>query len=100
MKKRNPYIGRTVDKALHEQMKDADFRKAYLETRAELDLVREIKSIMVRKKIGLRALARLMRTSISQVQRLTDEQIKSFNVDTLVRFAVATGTKLQIGFGL
>ena len=98
MIKRNAYIGRSVDNVLHEKLKDKGFREAYLKTRAELDLAREMKSVLVRKKIGLRALARRMRTSISQVQRLTDDQIKSFNVDTLVRFAVATGTKLQIGF--
>lgn len=95
---RNPYIGRTVGKVLHEKLKNKEFQKAYLKTRAELDLAREMKLILMRKKIGLRALARRMRTSISQAQRLTDEHIKSFNVDTLVRFAVATGTKLQIGF--
>lgn len=98
MEKRNPYIGRSVDKVLHEKMKNEDFRESYLKTRAELDLAREMKSILARKKIGLRALARRMHTSVSQAQRLTDDRVKSFNLDTLVRFAVATGTKLQIGF--
>lgn len=98
MRNKNHHWGRSVDQVLKDKLKDKSFREAYVRARAELELAHAMRTIMAQRKISIRALARRMNSSVSQVQRLMDDRIKSFNVDTLVRFAAATGRKLHIEF--
>lgn len=53
-----------------------------------------VRRILKHKKMSLRALAKKMDSSVSQVQRLIQDD--NVSLDTLARFAAATGSNVSV----
>lgn len=93
-KKSNPHVGSDFKDYLDEKLKNPSFRKAFERARLNLAISAMVRRIMKHKNLSVRALAKRMKSSISQVQRLLDDE--NVSLDTLNKFAEATGKKLSI----
>lgn len=88
------HLGSDFKGFLDEKLKDASFKREYEKTRLNLSLSVMVRRIMKHKKLSIRTLAKRMKSSVSQVQRLLSDE--NINLDTLAKFAAVTGKKLSI----
>lgn len=79
---------------LNDKRGDPSFNREFVKARLNLSLGAMIRRIMKHKKLSIRALAKKMKSSVSQVQRLLNDE--NVNIETLTKFAAATGKKLSI----
>ena len=86
---KNPYRGSKLEDFLKEEFRDPEIRKGAEQMRLKLAVGRMVRRIAKQKKLTIRALAKRMGGSISQIQRLMNDE--NVNLDTLSKFAVATG---------
>ena len=94
MKKDNPHRGSSFSDFLKEDLKDPEFKREFEKVTAELMVGQLVRRITQQKRLSIRQLAKRMRTSISQVQRLMNDA--NVSIEALARFATATGKKLSI----
>lgn len=92
--RKNPYRGTNLDDFLKEEFKNPRIKKGAEEMRLKLAVGRMVRRIAKQQRLSFRALAKRMGGSISQIQRLMSDE--NVNLDTLTKFAVATGKKLHI----
>jgi predicted XRE-type DNA-binding protein len=76
-------------------IKDSDYRKAYEALEEEFSLTKELISARVRAHLTQRQMAERMQTKQSFISKLESGNHK-FNLDTLARYAEATGSKIEI----
>lgn len=93
-KKTNPHIGSDFRDFLEGKLKNPSFRKEFEKVRLNLSVSAMVRRIMQHQRLSLRALAKRMQSSISQVQRLLNDE--NVSLETLAKFATATGKKLFI----
>lgn len=94
MSKKNPHQGSNFSDFLKAELKDSAFRREFEKATAEIKIGQMVRRIVKQKKISIRQLAKRMRTSVSQVQRLMDDA--NVSIDALARFAAAMGKRLLI----
>ena len=92
--KKNPYRGTNLDDFLKEEFKNPAIKKGAEQMRLKLLVGQMVRRIVKQQKLSFRSLAKRMGGSISQIQRLMSDE--NINLDTLAKFAVATGKKLHI----
>lgn len=93
-KKSNPHVGSDFKDFLAEQLKSPAFRREFEKARLNLSVGATVRRIMRHHKLSVRALAKRMQSSVSQVQRLLDDE--NVSLETLAKFAAATGKKLSV----
>lgn len=94
MSKKNPHKGADFSDFLKEELKDPAFRREFEKARLNLTVGATVRRIMKHHKLSVRALAKRMQSSVSQVQRLLDDE--NVSLETLAKFAAATGKKLSV----
>ena len=94
MRKTNPHRGASFGDFLAGELKDRDFKREFEKVTTELLVGQEVRRIAKEKHLSIRELAKRMRTSLSQVQRLMNDA--NVSIDALARFAAATGKRLSI----
>lgn len=94
MAKMNPHRGSRFSDFLKEELRDREFAREFQKATAEIMIGQMVRRIVKQKRLSIRQLARRMRSSVSQVQRLMSDA--NVSVDALARFAAATGKKLSI----
>ena len=94
MKKTNPHRGSSFSDFLQDELRDPDFRREFEKVTAELMIGQAVRRIAKQKRLSIRQLAKRMKTSVSQVQRLMSNA--NVSIDSLARFAAATGKRLLI----
>src|SRR5260221_9790775 len=92
---KNRYLGSTFETWLKEELQDKEFRRLYEEERAALRMEERLRSVAESRGLSIRKLAKRMRTSPSQVQRLFSENAVKCSLETLIRFSIATGHTLE-----
>ena len=90
----NKHIGSSFGDFLKTKLTHEEFKREYEKARLNIAIGETVKRILKEQKLSIRKLAKEMKSSASQVQRLLDDQNISF--DTLAKFAAATGTKIEI----
>lgn len=95
-KKKNPHVGSDVLKDLQKKLKKPEFRKEYEAARLHLAVGQAARKIAEKKSLSVRLLAKKMQASPAQVERLFQD--KNVTLDTLAKFAVATGKSVHIDF--
>lgn len=94
MAKGSKHIGSKFDDFLKKELKNPEFKEEYEKVRMHLSIGKKVRKIAKREGLTVRSLAEKMDTSISQVNRLmTDANV---SLETLSRFAAATGSKLNV----
>lgn len=91
---KNPYRGTNLNDFLKEEFKDPKIKKGAEEMRLKLAVGRMVRNIAKQQRLSIRLIAKKMGGSLSQVQRLMNDE--NVNLDTLTKFAIATGKKLYI----
>jgi len=94
MSKTNPHRGSSFNDHLREELKDPEFRREFEKARAEIVIGQMVRRIVKQKRLTIRQLAKRMKSSVSQVQRLMSDA--NVSIDALAKFAAATGKKLSI----
>ncbi len=94
MKKKNSHLGSKFTDFLKKEMKQPVFKEEFEKIRLQLSVGNKARKIVQKKGLSIRALAKKMATSISQVTRLMNDE--NVSLDTLSRFAAATGVKLNV----
>ena len=94
MRKKNPHQGSSFSDFLKGDLKDSVFRREFEKATAEIKIGQMVRRIVKQKKMSIRELAKRMKTSVSQVQRLMDDA--NVSIDALARFAAAMGKRLLI----
>lgn len=92
--KTNPHRGSSFSDFLKEELKDPEFAREFQKVTAEIMIGQMVRRIVKQKRLSIRQLAKRMRSSVSQVQRLMSDA--NVSIDALARFAAATGKKLSI----
>lgn len=92
--KTNPHRGSSFSNFLKEELKDPEFAREFQKVTAEIMIGQMVRRIVKQKRLSIRQLAKRMRSSVSQVQRLMSDA--NVSIDALARFAAATGKKLSI----
>lgn len=92
--RKNLYRGSNLDDFLKEEFRNPDIKKGAEEMRLRLAVGRMVRKITKQQRLSFRSLAKRMGGGISQIQRLMNDE--NINLDTLAKFAVATGKKLRI----
>ncbi len=93
-KKANPHEGTHLADYLRKEYKKPNIRRGAEKMRVQLAVGRMIRRVLKQQKMSLRELARRMGGSISQAQRLLNDD--NVNLETLTKFAMATGKDLKI----
>lgn len=88
------HIGGDVLKDIDGWLENDEFRLVYERVRQNITVDLAVKRIMAHQNWTVRALAKTMGTSLSQVQRLMEG--KNVTIDTLAKFAAATESDLEI----
>jgi DNA-binding XRE family transcriptional regulator len=84
--------------AIHQEwMKRASYREAYAALEEEFSLARELIKARLRAKLTQAQVAKKMGTTQSVVARLESGK-RPPRMDTLERFAIATGSHLHVSF--
>ena len=96
--KKNPYIGRPVREDLKKDLRDAKFARAFRQAKSKLSLREQMKKLAEKEGVGIRELARRMKTSPAQVTRLFNSPSESWRLDTLIKFSAAVGKTIDISF--
>ena len=94
MKLNKKYVGSDFQHFLQERLKNPSFRREFEKARLNIVVGSMVRRILKHKKMSLRALAKKMDSSVSQVQRLIQDD--NVSLDTLARFAAATGSKVSV----
>lgn len=94
MARTNPHRGSSFSDFLKEELKDPEFSREFQKVTAEIMIGQMVRRIVKQKRLSIRQLAKRMRSSVSQVQRLMSDA--NVSIDALARFAAATGKKLTI----
>lgn len=94
MKVKNPRLGSKFSSFLKKELKASVFREQFDKVRLQLAIGDKARQIALKKGLSIRVLARRMETSVSQVTRLMND--KNISLETLSRFAAATGAKLNV----
>ena len=92
---KNKHIGSSFDDFLHEEGLLADIET----TAVKRIIAHQIEKEMTERHISKSALARMMQTSRSSLDRLLDPENPSVTLLTLESAALALGKKLKIQFG-
>ncbi len=92
---KNPYLGSGFDRWLRSELCDPEFRRLFEQERAALQMGDRLQQVAKTCGLSIRKLAKRMRTSPSQVQRLFSEDATKCSLETLIRFSVATGFPLD-----
>ena len=93
-KKKNPHIGSDFKDLLNEELKDPEFKREFEKARLRIAVGAMVRRIAKQKKLSVRILAKKMRSSPSQVQRLLED--RNISLDTLAKFAAATGKEITV----
>lgn len=88
-------IVKKFDDLQREWLIDPEYKREYEALEEEFNLVKELISARIRAKLTQKQIAEKMHTKQSFISKLEGGQHK-FNVDTLTRYAKATGSKLEI----
>jgi len=96
MVKKNEHVGSDVMEDLKKRLKDEKFKTKFEKQRLKVSIGQMVKRIAKEKKLSIRQLAEKMHSSVSQIQRLIED--RNVSLETLVKFANATGKKLEIKF--
>jgi len=94
MKPNKKHVGSDFQDFLQEKLKSPSFRRGFEKARLNIVVGSMVRRILKHKKMSLRALAKKMDSSVSQVQRLIQDD--NVSLDTLARFAAATGSKVSV----
>lgn len=95
MKKRtNKHMGTKLDDYLKVRLKKKSFKDKFEKERLNVSVGQMVQRIAKKNNLSIRALAKKMGSSLSQVQRLMED--KNVTLNTLKKFADATGKKLEI----
>ncbi len=94
--KKNIHIGSDVLADLKKRLKSPIFKEEYERARLQLAIGKEARKIAREKKMTVRHLAQKMHASPAQVERLFNDQ--NVTLDTLAKFAVATGKTVSVEF--
>lgn len=86
-----------VSLSIKKWMKDAKFRDAFNALEPEFAIARAIIEARIKSKLSQKELAKRMKTTQPMIARLEAARQKP-SVETLLKFAKATGTRLQIEF--
>lgn len=95
-KKNNPHIGSDVLADMDKKLKDPEFKREYEKARLQLAIGSMVRRISQQKKLSIRALAKKMHASPAQIERLFAD--KNVSLDTLAKFAAATGKTVSVKF--
>lgn len=87
-------VGSSFNDWLDEELTDKEFRKLYESHLATMDLGSKLKKIAAKRGLSVRGLASKMKTSPSQVQRMFSEDAVKCSIESLMKFALATGCEL------
>lgn len=87
-KKTNQHEGSDFQDFLKDQMEDSGFRQKYEKVKVSLAIGRTVRKVLEQDELSLRQLAKKMGSSLSQVQRLLNDENISF--ETFVKFLAAT----------
>ncbi len=79
-------------------LKDERFKKNYEEELEELRIVHALIRLRERKGLTQAALARRMHVSQPFVAKLESGHIRNFNLETLVKVAIALDSELEVRF--
>ncbi len=93
--KKNKHVGSSFDDFLHEEGLLAEAEA----TAIKRIIAHQIEKEMVERHISKSALARMMQTSRSSLDRLLDPENPSVTLLTLESAALALGKKLKVKFG-
>lgn len=96
MKKSNHTVGTTLDDYLHDRLRKKSFKVKFEKAKLKVSVGQMVQRIALQNKLSLRTLAKKMGSSLSQVQRLMEDE--NITISTLRKFADATGKKLEIRF--
>lgn len=96
MSKKSSHIGTDALSYLDSRLRSDSFRKKFEATRLKIALGMRARGIARNMRLSVRQLAKRMDSSASQVQRLLEN--KNVSIATLVKFAAATGRRLEIEF--
>lgn len=96
MKKRIRLV--THGEVLKEFLKDEEFRKGYEEELRKLRVAHDLIKLRERRKLTQAALARRMRVSQPFIAKLESGEAKNYNLETLVKLAVALDSDLEVRF--
>ena len=96
MKKHGRWV--THDEVLKEFLKDKKFRKGYEEELEKLRIAHALIKLREQRGLTQTALARRMRVSQPFVAKLESGQARNYNLETLVKVAVALNSELEIRF--
>ncbi|MCP5468835.1 MAG: helix-turn-helix transcriptional regulator [Deltaproteobacteria bacterium] len=81
---------------LRKNLKSVTFKEEYEKARLQLAIGQATRKIAKQKSLSVRTLAEKMNASPAQVERLFND--KNVTMDTLTKFAIATGKTLSIHF--
>lgn len=94
MSTKNPHKGSRFSDLLKEELKDPVFRREFEKAATEIKIGQMVRRIVKQSKLSMRQLAKRMGTSLSQLQRLMNDE--NVSLESLARFAAATGKRLSI----
>ncbi len=83
---------------LGKYLKDEKFRKDYEQELEKLRIVHALVSLRERRGLTQAALARRMHVTQPFIAKLESGQIRNFNLETLVKVAVALDSELEVRF--
>lgn len=89
------YVFYSHDEILKERLKSEEFRKAYEEEIARLNLVRQIRELRLKKKLTQKTVAKRAKMPQSVIARLESGE-HSFSLDTLQRLAFVYGKTVRL----
>ncbi len=94
----NPYISGGFEEDLARDLKEAEFKKAYLEETQRLDLASKIHKLRKTRNMTQQELARRINSTQSVVSRIEQADYHQFKVETLEKIAAALDMVLVIDF--
>lgn len=93
-KTKSPY-GSKIDNWLADELSDREFTTLYEAELSKFNLGERLKQVAQDRGLSVRRLASRMKTSISQVQRLFGKEAVKCQLDTLIKFSIASGCSLS-----
>ncbi len=97
--KKNNCLGSTFNDWLESELTDKEFRSLFKAEKQRLELGSRLQDIAKERKLSIRKLAKRMKTSVSQVQRLFSDSVFKCSLETLMKFCIAVDCSLEDIFG-
>lgn len=95
-KNKNTHVGSDVFADLKKNLKSPSFKEEYQKARLQIAIGQAARAIAKQNNLSVRGLAEKMQASPAQVERLFTD--KNVTIDTLAKFAAATGKTVSVHF--